>query len=64
MVREGNAALRKVQNAARAALADRLADLSARERMLIARAMARVRAAVVPSPARTPQRRRSVPGLS
>jgi len=52
----GKAALRKVLNAARAALAYRLADLSPRERALIARAMARVRAAVAPPPARMPKR--------
>jgi DNA-binding MarR family transcriptional regulator len=44
----GNAALRKVLDAARAVVADRLADLAPRERALVARAMARVSAAAAP----------------
>jgi DNA-binding MarR family transcriptional regulator len=44
----GRAALRKVREAARAALADRLVELSPRERTLVARAMAVLSAATAP----------------
>src|SRR5438093_12463016 len=44
----GKAALRKVLNAARAALAYRLADLAPRDRALVARAMTRVASAAAP----------------
>jgi len=44
----GKAALRKVLDAARAAIADRLADLAPRDRALVARAMARIASAAAP----------------
>jgi DNA-binding MarR family transcriptional regulator len=44
----GKAALRKALDAARAALGDRLADLPPRDRALVARAMARISAALAP----------------
>ena len=44
----GKAALRKALDAARAAVANRLADLTPRDRALVARAMARISAAAAP----------------
>jgi DNA-binding MarR family transcriptional regulator len=44
----GKAALRKALDAARSAVADRLADLAPRDRALVARAMARISAAAAP----------------
>jgi len=44
----GKAALRKVLDAARAAIADRLADLAPRDRALVARAMTRIASAAAP----------------